>query len=100
MGVFNGTITVLYELYTVFVLDLLGDMILEMFLSKNFKLLWLALKAPNKNCSRRPFIFSSPEQKVLMVSYCDQSLSVVNFLRCQLFALNDFFSKTARRILK
>ena len=47
--------------------------------------------------------FSSPEHEVLMVSYCDQSLSVVrppSSVRCQLFPLNDFSSKTARRILK
>ena len=49
------------------------------------------------------FVFSSPEHEVLMVSYCDQSLSVVcrpSSVRCQLFALNDFSSQTARRILK
>ena len=39
------------------------------------------------------FLFSSPEHEVLMVSYCDQSLSVVR--ACQLFALYDFSSKTA-----
>ena len=45
---------------------------------------------------------SSPEHEVLMVSYSDQSLSIVrrpSSVRCQLFALNNF-SKTARRILK
>ena len=41
---------------------------------------------------------SSPEHEVLMVSYCDQSLSVVRALST--FALNDFSTKMARRILK
>ena len=40
---------------------------------------------------------------MLMVSCCDQSLSVVrrpSSEHCQLFASNDFSSKTARQILK
>ena len=47
-------------------------------------------------------VFSSPEHEVLMVSYCDQSLSAIvislcpSSMRCQLFALNNFSSKTAR----
>ena len=45
--------------------------------------------------------FSSPEHEVLMVSYCDQSLSVVRHpCVVNFFALNDFSSKTAGRILK
>ena len=45
-------------------------------------------------------LFSSPEHEVLMVSYCDQSLSSPSSVHCQLFALNDFFYKTAGGILK
>ena len=38
--------------------------------------------------------FSSPEHKVLMVSFCDQSLSVVRPLST--FCFNNFSSKMAR----
>ena len=69
--------------------------------------LWLSLISfPDRPPSTRAILysfFSSPEHEVLMVSYCDQSLSVVrrpSSVRCQLFASNDFSSKTARRILK
>jgi len=48
------------------------------------------------------FLFSSPEHKVLMVSYCDRPLSVVRRAVCvvrKLFYLNIFFSETAHWIL-
>ena len=47
-----------------------------------------------KTTMQRP-LFSSPEHEVLMVSYCDQSLSVVRALST--FALNDFSSKSTTR---
>jgi len=47
--------------------------------------------------------FSSPEHKVLMVSYCDPPLSVVlrraACVLCKLFYLNIFSSETAHWIL-
>ena len=56
------------------------------------------------------FIFSSPEHKVLMVSYCDRALSVVrrrpssvvrraSSVVRKLFYLNIFFSETTHWIL-
>ena len=45
-----------------------SDVFNYMYLYLNFKMPWLL---------REPVIFSSPEHEVLMVSYCDQSMSVV-----------------------
>ena len=59
--------------------------------------------SPLKACLLRPSFFSSPEHKVLMVSYCDRALSVVvrrpSCVVRKLFYLNIFSSATTHWIL-
>ena len=49
---------------------------------------YFAIQGPTEKKIRVRLLFSSPEHEVLMVSYCDQSLSVVRRVSC---AVNNLF---------